>query len=372
VAENGSFDEWINFDDRAPDDVDPGPARSVEITGRCNKCWGPLTGTKEGQDGRWTRIECQLCDNSVDGEEAEAEARSMRSEMEANLASARVGSPPKYRPDACFVLKIRPDMDRDKQQVASRIAASRAKTRKGRWLSRNEIPEGAAGYLFLQARALLSGVEGLTHEMSTFAWSDLEFGEPRTVGVDSATTEESPKIFIPTQYRKPSDRELMARMGTTLVAGMSTAFACEVGMKAILVTRQDEAAKTHDLLELYDQLPADSRTRLETDFPGITDALRHNRHTFGEWRYFEQNVGEEGIGSLVNTDRVWELGKAARTIIDECVVVGLKCEVEIDSSFEFAVTGSDSSRSQEVNLQIEAQEASIPWDDLLALGSGSH
>ncbi len=295
----------------------------------------------------------------------------MRHELEANLASARVGAPPTYRPDASFVLKILPDMDRDKQRIANRIAASLTKTRKGRWLSRKQIPEGAAGYLYLQARAFLSGVESLTHEMSAFAWSDVDFGEPRIVGIQATTAESSPKVSmkVPAQYRKPSDRELMARMGTALVAGMSTAFACEVGLKAILMTRLDEARRTHDLKELYNLLPADSLTRLETDFPGIADALERNRHTFGDWRYFEQNVGEAGFRALVDTDRVWELGKAARVIVDECVVAGLKCEVEIDSTFSFAVADSDVRSSQDVKLQVDAGEASIPWNDLLALGS---
>lgn len=373
MAQDGSFDEWTDFDDRAPDDVNPGPAQRVEITGRCSQCWGPVTGRQEGQDGRWTRIECQLCANSVDGEAAEVEAESMRREMQANLAPARIGSPGTYRTDGRFVLKIRPDMDRDTNQVARRIAASRTKVRKGPWLSRNEIPEGTAGYLFLQARAFLSGVESLTHEMSTFAWSDVDFGEPQVVGVHSATAETPPKISVkvPTAYRRPSNRELMARMGTTLVASMATAFACELGMKAILMTRLDEARKTHDLLELYDHLPADSQARLRADFPGIADVLGRNRHTFGHWRYFEENVGEVGFRALIDTDRVRELGKAARVIIDECVTLGLTCDVEIDSTFDFVVKPSDARSSQQISFTIDAGEASIPWDDLVALGSES-
>ncbi len=73
----------------------------------------------------------------------------------------------------------------------------------------------------------------------------------------------------------------MTRMGTALIAGMSAAFACEVGMKAILVTRLDEMEKTHDLWKLYGSLPDDSRARFEGDFPGIVAVLKENRHTFG-------------------------------------------------------------------------------------------
>ena len=66
---------------------------------------------------------------------------------------------------------------------------------------------------------------------------------------------------------------MMARMGTAVVAGMVAAFACEVGMKAILITRRDEAEKTHDLGKLNEALPEDSRKRLEADFGEIAGVL---------------------------------------------------------------------------------------------------
>ena len=58
---------------------------------------------------------------------------------------------------------------------------------------------------------------------------------------------------------------------------MTAAFACEVGMRAILMTRLDEAERKHDLRTLYDALPADSRERLEADFAGIVGVLGDNR-----------------------------------------------------------------------------------------------
>ena len=84
-----------------------------------------------------------------------------------------------------------------------------------------------------------------------------------------------------------------------------------MGTKAILVTRLDEAAKTHDLLAVYGELPDDRRSRPEGDFPEIADVLGHTRETFGRWRHFEQGVGEEAIRALVDTDRSWVLGKSA-------------------------------------------------------------
>ena len=96
MAENENFDQWRDFDARAPDDHTPGPARRVKISGRCTNCWGSVVGRQEG-DGRWTRIECQLCGHSVDGEDAEREADTMQREAENNFPHGRVGHGAKYR-----------------------------------------------------------------------------------------------------------------------------------------------------------------------------------------------------------------------------------------------------------------------------------
>ena len=158
-------------------------------------------------------------------------------------------------------------------------------------------------------------------------------------------------------------------LGTTLIVGMAGTFTLEVGMKAILVTRLDGAAKTHDLLKLYRELPDDSRGRLEGDFPEIADALGHSRETFGRWRYFEQDIGEDVFRALVETDRVWGLGKAARTIADECVVAGLNYEIDIDTSFEFDWRPGDMRTAQRIHLSLEGGESSEPWEELLQAGT---
>ncbi len=364
------FDHWRDFDDRPPDDHSPGPARSVEITGRCTRCWGPIKGRKT-EDDRWTRIECQLCRHSVDGKEADRDAKGMLLEMENNLKPVRVGHPPNYREGASFVLKILPDMVKGSQkQVAEREKAARAVEQRRLWLDRRDVPPGNAGYLYLQARAILSGIESLPDEMSAIALSDFDFGEPRITNVDALPTGELLRVSaeIPASHRKPSPRGVMARMGTAMLAGMAAAFACEVGMKAILMTRLDEAPKTHNLLELYQALPEDARGRLEADCRGISGLLKRHRHTFDRWRYLEQSAGEGGFGALVNTDRVWELGKAARVIVDECVTAGLTGEVAVDSTFDISGHHGKHSVSQRIHLQVTGGEAEIPWSDLLAHG----
>ena len=138
------------------------------------------------------------------------------------------------------------------------------------------------------------------------------------------------------------------------------------------LTHLDEAEKTHDLLKLYDTLPADGRERLEADFAGIADVLGDNRHIFARWCYFEANVGEDVIAALVNTDRVWGLGRAARVILDECVVAGLTYEIRVKTEVDITTNPGDVNISQRIDLSVVGGEAAIPWDDVLTAGrSGS-
>ena len=363
------FDERRQFDDRPANDCEPGPARAVDIRGRCADCWGAISGTKD-KGSLWSFIKCLVCGRSVDGEDAVREAEAMRRECSENMATARVGQPTKYRTDARFVLKLLPDMDRDTAKVDRRIDASLALGRKPGRLTRHEIGPGTAGYLYAQARAFLAGVENLPVEKSAIALSDLKYGELQIDNIDGSYDEGTLHATgsIPIVYRKPSGRELLGRMGTALVAGMASAFACEVGIKAILVTRLDEAAKTHDLLKLYRELPEDCRRRLAADFPTIAEVLENGRQTFGKWRYFEQGVGEDAIRALVDTDRVWELGKAARVIADECQLVGLNYNMNIETTIELEGRPGDIHHSQLFQLTIEGGESSVPWDKVLRTG----
>ena len=163
----------------------------------------------------------------------------------------------------------------------------------------------------------------------------------------------------------PSEPELMARMGTAMVAGMAGSLACEVGIKALLMTRVDEAKKTHDLFDLHIALPADCRDRLEADFPEIVSVLERHRHAFGKWRYFEASVNEAAILALVNTERVQELAKAARVIVDECAVAGLTFDVQVDSEFAFTADRRDERWLERVGLRVTGGEAAIPWEQVL-------
>ena len=366
------FDQWRHFNDRAPEDRKLGPARAVEISGRCARCWGPVAGRKEEND-RWIRIECQLCGLAVNGKEAEREEENMQRESVENLPRARVGLASKYRPEAKFVLKLMPDMDRDKAAFDQRVADQLAAKKKKRWLDRRDLTEWNAGFLYAQAQAFLSGLENLPREMDAIALSDFEFREPRIVDAETSPNEATVRISgrVPIRHRQPSSRALMARMGSAMIGGMTAAFACEVGMKAILMTRLDRAEKTHDLMDLYNALPDDSRNRLEADFAEIAGVMDKNRHLFDKWRYFEKSVAKDAIPALVNTDRVRELGKAARVIVDECVVAGLQYEIHVDPSYQFDTDRGQVSHSQSIDLSVTGHEAAIPWDQVLAVGQDS-
>ena len=371
MAENhvaADFDEWWQFDDRGPDDPALGPARQAEVTGRCTGCWGPVKGLKDS-DGGWIRIECQFCGRSIEANDAVREAERMQLEAEDNLPQVRVGHGSVYDKKARFVLKILPDMDRDTTWFEQRVATMREAKPKRNRLDRRAFPLGSPGYLYAQASAFVAGFANLPREMSAISLADFHFGEPQMVGVEMPTAEATGRISgdVPAIHREPSNAVMMARMGTALVAGMVAAFACELGMKAILMTRQHELEKTHDLLKLYEALPEDSRKRLEADFADIAGVFREYRDVFGKWRYLEHGT-RPAIGALVDTDRVLGLGKAARVIVDECFVAGLQYEIDVASDFEFTVDQDDASYSEQRRLRVLGHESAIPWDAILPVG----
>ena len=300
-----------------------------------------------------------------------SEMERMRHEADGNLPKVRRGLAAEYREDAKFVLKILPDMDRNKAHVDKRIAAKIGEKRRKKWMSRHDFPGGTAGYLYLQACTFLAGIESLPRVQSMIPYSDFNFEEPRISGVEVADGD-SMHVSVKTtgRPRRPLGPELMKRMGLVMMSGMTSAFACELVLKAILITRLDEARKTHDLLDLYNDLPEDSRRRLKADFVEIEDVLEQGRHTFGKWRYFETNVGEEAMPAMVNYERAFALAKAARVIVDEGEIAGLGCEVDVETEGTVETDEGDANYQEQVGLHVTGWEASIPWDLLLKTGWG--
>ncbi len=171
----------------------------------------------------------------------------------------------------------------------------------------------------------------------------------------------SATVHIPTEqlseHSKTSEKELMKRLGSIMTIALMSAFACELAMKAICLTRRYKARKSHDLWQLYRHLPEDSRTRIEEDFPEVGSVMEDARHTFGEWRYFEVDVGGHGISAMIDTDRAFSLAKAARVLLDEAELMGLGYSVHIDATQRIAETGDGRHMHVRHKLHTTAKEA---------------
>ena len=363
------FHRWLRFDDRSPDDTGVGPARAVEAVGRCRLCWGSIVALRR-KDGRCTHIECLVCGASADGEAARREEARMKREAAQNVPLARVGRGSNYAGTARFVVKLLPDMDRDIASYDRDLAASLRLKRRSGYLDRRNFPAGQAGYLFAQSEVLVAGLNGLPREMSALSLADLEYGTPEVRRVDPTIRDDGARRVlrsIPVRYRNPSNAAVKTRMGMLMMAGSTAAFACELAMKAVLMTRKHVAEKTHDLAKLYAALPADCRERLDRDFGEIEAVLKENRQTFGQWRYFDQALGGNAFGALADTDRVRGLSKSARVLLDECVVAGLDYRIDVQNAIEATVEGTEVvDHQEECRLNVEGNESAVAWDALLA------
>ena len=330
--------EWsLDFDNRWHDMKSIGKYTLGEegrfrLKGRCRRCWGGLIG-KGATEDLPTAIRCRVCGILLEGDEAREEYRRMSGQDASNTFQMTFGFPPKYRDDARFVSKIFPQIDRQTaEEFHERTSAKAQKGLREGWLTRREFPGGSAGFLFLQARALMSGVERLPRELSVVRFWDFDMHD------DGSATVYVPKKEL-SEDPKASENELMKRLGSTMTIAMMAAFACELSMKAIRLTRMDEARKSHDLWQLYRDLPEDSRARLEADFPEVGSLLKKAHHTFGKWRYFEANVGGQGMSAMIDTDRAFALAKAARVLLDEAELMGLGYSVDIDATRNVTTTG---------------------------------
>ena len=343
------------------------PVIGYEKRGRCTECWGQLFGRKD-ENGVWNYIGCRFCRVSVEGDEAEIERKRMEFEAEENLDRVRQLSIAKYEAKSRFVYKILPDMIRDKQKVNNRIAAKHAavRTRNHRrnWITRHDIDEGegSAAYLYLQACALMAGIEGLPKVESAIPYSEID---PRELSASINESTENGRLHrfsVNTDNMSPRTRyAFMRNMGTLLSLGMASAFACELVLKAILLTRSDEVAKKHNLSVLYKLLPSDSEIRLRADFKEIEEVLYQGRNVFGEWRYFQPKQGIEGIQALVDVNRAYTLAKAARVIIDEGVIAGLMNKVNVEDVFTGSFKSPDTILWQSCKLSVSAEESAINW-----------
>ena len=320
------------------------------LKGRCRSCWGGLIAKGDTGDGP-TAIRCRVCGILLEGEEAKEEYGRMSRQDSFNTTLVAMGLQPTYRDYGKFVSKIFPHIDRQTPlEFRDRTSAKAQEGGKGGWLTRNEFPGGSAGFLLLQARALMAGVERVPRELSVVRLWDIDLRD------DGSAT-----LHVPTKElredTKTREDELMKRIGSTMTIAMMSAFACELAMKAIRLTRMDEARKKHDLWLLYRDLPDDSRARVEEDFPEIGAVLKNARYTFDKWRYFEANVGGKGMGAMIDIDRAFVLAKAARVLLDEAELMGLGYSVKINATQDVAQTGDRRHMHIAHTLHTTAREA---------------
>ena len=332
---NWDFDNrWHNFKSIGSGDEKYtfGEEGRIRLKGRCRRCWGGLIGKDAAEDVP-TSIRCRVCGILLEGDEAREEYQRMSEQDASNILQMGFGFTPKYRDDARFVSKIFPHIDRQStEEFHERTNAEAQKEPREGWLTRREFPKGSAGYLFLQARALMSGVERLPRELSVVHFWDVDVHDDRSVRAYAPKEELS-------KDSKTRENELMQRLVSTMTIAMMSAFACELAMKAICLTCMNEARKIHDLWRLYRDLPEDSKARMEEDFPEVGSVLKNGRHTFDKWRYFETNVGDRGISAMIDTKKAFVLAKAARVLLDEAELMGLGYSVDIDATQKVTKTG---------------------------------
>ena len=151
-----------------------------------------------------------------------------------------------------------------------------------------------------------------------------------------------------------------------MMRAMMAAFSCEVALKAILMTRNHRARKTHDLFDLYEDLPGDCRARMKGDYDVVGDVLEKSKRTFGKWRYFEEtSTTKVAAEHVLNHEIAQDLEKAARVIIDECAFVGLEGELRMTAhgSGTAMLGGKATFRTfrESMHFAADSGESAIDW-----------
>ncbi len=239
------------------------------------------------------------------------------------------------------------------KEIRDRVTHNRGQYRKspkGR-LTRHEFPAGSPGWFFLQARVLIDGASRATdHQRESIANVpnyQVDADGSVSVRVDTDGLSENPRH---------KEQELLTTAGSLLGNGLISAFACELALKAISLTCTDEATKTHDLLELFEDLPGESRDRLTADLSAIRDVLARNRGSFGEWRYFEADIGRVALDAMIDPERSRSLAKTARVILDEGEYVGLTAGIQVRANRRDRVSEEARERSYRIQMTITGGE----------------
>lgn len=288
-------------------DHEVGEEGEARLKARCKRCWGEAEGRFDDATRVPDAIRCRVCGRMLEGHDAKNEFQRMSEEDSQNTLNMAFGLEFKYSDEAIFTRKFFAYMERQcEEDFLQHVETLATEGDKEGWLTRSRFPAGSAGFLFLQARVLMSGIERLPRDLSVVRFSDVDFNVDGTATVYLSKKELG-------EHSKAREYELMKRLGSTMTVSMMSAFACELAMKAIRLTRLGEARKSHDLWQLYRDLPSDSKKRIKADFSEVASVLKSARYTFDKWRYFETNVGGHGLAAMIDTGRAFALAKAARS-----------------------------------------------------------
>ena len=346
-SSNGSTDEprltitrWSQDLDKVTIEIDPSrPDGIFTMKGRCTRCWGGLTMSGDADGHIPSSIDCRVCGKRLTGAAARDEYGRMQEQTGAivSLIQYRFQTTSKYPDNATFVFKVFPYVERQTdKEFRQRVDTIPSGDYGENPLTRRSFPAGSVGFLALQAQCLMSAVNELPWSLSV-------------VPSPTLNNLEDP------QGQK---RELFRRLGCTLGIAMNAAFICELAMKAICITSCNVARKTHDLLELFGDLPEASRNRVEQDFSGIESVIEDSRHVFGDWRYFEVNVGEKRSKAMVKTTRAFDLAKAARVLLDETEIMGVAYSIKATATQNEESKSHDKKHAHvKTNLDISGSEA---------------
>ena len=209
--------EWCwDFDGLVHEIEGMGSEGRFRLKGRCKRCWGGLIGKGHGDGIVPTAIRCRVCGLLLEGDKAREEFQRMSEQANVNTLNIAYNLPTKYRDDGKFVQKIFPYMARQSEDELCRRPNAEAQEIDHRdLLTRTSFPVGSAGFLVLQARAFMSGVEQLPWQLSVVPFSEVGMRDDPNA----------------------REKELMKRLGCTMNIAMNSAFSCELSMKAICLTR---------------------------------------------------------------------------------------------------------------------------------------
>ena len=260
------------------------------------------------------------------------------------------------KPPGPFVWKIVPSLKRETEaEFNARIRASSQTKAPPGYLGRGRFPPGSPGLLFLQAKILSDGLDTVPgfHQGAIGGFPHTEPNDDGSLSVYYSKEE----LEGGPSYR---EHRMMKMMGANMVASMSSAFACELAIKAICLTCNGLSLKSHDLYDLYGELPCESRARIEFDYPALPGVLEEGRERFGEWRYFESVIGEPALLALTSPVLSRSLLKSARVLLDEGSVLGLSASVNMEARQDVRVIEENRLEKYSYSLRVHGGESPIP------------